>query len=231
MHASPHPLQIAHDTLLLSLTHTLCTAETGSTIRTGTAMVYISNAQDASKLIVTAKGGGGEADDAAAAAAAVVLDLWRQPAKIRRRSSGRAPTSRCRRRRRRRGAGRARGRPRRGAARRRRDAPRRRAGGRRVREPRVLPGERARRAPSLARAALDGAAGFFRLPPAAKQRARRAPGTVTGYTAAHADRFVDNLPWKETLSFGHRHANAAGNNSSTVADYFSTLGDDFKHLG
>uniref|UniRef100_A0A0D3G7S7 Fe2OG dioxygenase domain-containing protein n=1 Tax=Oryza barthii TaxID=65489 RepID=A0A0D3G7S7_9ORYZ len=85
--------------------------------------------------------------------------------------------------------------------------------------------------PSLARAALDGAAGFFRLPPAAKQRARRAPGTVTGYTAAHADRFVDNLPWKETLSFGHRHANAAGNNSSTVADYFSTLGDDFKHLG
>uniref|UniRef100_A0A0E0HEN2 Fe2OG dioxygenase domain-containing protein n=4 Tax=Oryza TaxID=4527 RepID=A0A0E0HEN2_ORYNI len=195
-------------------------------------MVYISNAQDASKLIVTAKGGGGEADDAAAAAAAVVLDLWRQPAKIPapfvwpRADVALPPSS-----------------PPTGEL----DVPvvdlaaaLRDAAGMRRAVAQVAAACASHGffqvsghgvPPSLARAALDGAAGFFRLPPAAKQRARRAPGTVTGYTAAHADRFVDNLPWKETLSFGHRHANAAGNNSSTVADYFSTLGDDFKHLG
>ncbi|KAG2619189.1 gibberellin 20 oxidase 2-like [Panicum virgatum] len=84
--------------------------------------------------------------------------------------------------------------------------------------------------PALARAALDGAAAFFRLPLAAKQRARRAPGDVTGYAAAHVDRFTANLPWKETLSFGHRDHWAAG--AHVVVDYFtSVLGSDFKPLG
>ncbi|KAG0518142.1 hypothetical protein BDA96_09G149800 [Sorghum bicolor] len=84
--------------------------------------------------------------------------------------------------------------------------------------------------PALARAALDGAAAFFRLPLATKQRASRAPGNVTGYTAAHADRFTANLPWKETLSFGHRDRRTSG--SHVVVDYFtSTLGSDFKPLG
>ncbi|TKW27195.1 hypothetical protein SEVIR_3G242400v4 [Setaria viridis] len=81
--------------------------------------------------------------------------------------------------------------------------------------------------PVLARAALDGAAGFFRLPLATKQRARRAPGNVTGYAAAHVDRFTANLPWKETLSFGHRTSGGR-----VVVDYFaSVLGSDFKPLG
>ena len=84
--------------------------------------------------------------------------------------------------------------------------------------------------PALARAALDGAAAFFRLPLATKQRARRAPGDVTGYAAAHVDRFRANLPWKETLSFGHRDHWAAG--AHVVVDYFtSVLGSDFKPLG
>ncbi|KAM0891270.1 hypothetical protein ACQ4PT_026504 [Festuca glaucescens] len=83
--------------------------------------------------------------------------------------------------------------------------------------------------PALARAALDGAGGFFDLPLATKQRARRAPGTVTGYASAHADRFASKLPWKETLSFGHDHH---GGNGRVVVDYFiSTLGNDFKYLG
>ncbi|TVU36280.1 hypothetical protein EJB05_18208, partial [Eragrostis curvula] len=47
---------------------------------------------------------------------------------------------------------------------------------------------------ALARAALDGASDFFRLPVAEKQRARRVPGTVSGYTSAHADRFACKLP-------------------------------------
>ncbi|KAF8719720.1 hypothetical protein HU200_024471 [Digitaria exilis] len=81
--------------------------------------------------------------------------------------------------------------------------------------------------PALARAALDGAAGFFRLPLATKQRARRAPGNLTGFAAAHVDRFTSNLPWKETLSFAHRD-----HHRHVVVDYFtSVLGTDFKPLG
>ncbi|XP_037407789.1 gibberellin 20 oxidase 2-like [Triticum dicoccoides] len=82
---------------------------------------------------------------------------------------------------------------------------------------------------ALARAALDGASGFFGLPLAEKQRARRVPGTVSGYTSAHADRFASKLPWKETLSFGfHDRAGAA----PVVVDYFtSTLGPDYEPMG
>ncbi|CAL4960118.1 unnamed protein product [Urochloa decumbens] len=80
----------------------------------------------------------------------------------------------------------------------------------------------------LARAALDGASDFFQLPLAEKQRARRVPGTVSGYTSAHADRFASNLPWKETLSFGF-HDGAA---SPVVVDYFAgTLGPDLEPMG
>jgi gibberellin-44 dioxygenase len=81
---------------------------------------------------------------------------------------------------------------------------------------------------ALARAALDGASDFFRLPLAEKQRARRVPGTVSGYTSAHADRFASKLPWKETLSF--RFDDGAA--SPVVADYFTgTLGPDFEPMG
>lgn len=76
--------------------------------------------------------------------------------------------------------------------------------------------------------ALDGASDFFRLPLAEKRRARRVPGTVSGYTSAHADRFASKLPWKETLSFGFHDRAAA----PVVADYFSsTLGPDFAPMG
>ncbi|XP_044974712.1 gibberellin 20 oxidase 2-like [Hordeum vulgare subsp. vulgare] len=88
--------------------------------------------------------------------------------------------------------------------------------------------------PALAQAALDGAADFFRLPLATKQRARRSPGTVKGYASAHADRFAAKLPWKETLSFIHNHVHedVGARASSHVVDYFtSALGDDFMHLG
>lgn len=82
---------------------------------------------------------------------------------------------------------------------------------------------------ALARAALDGASDFFRLPVAEKQRARRVPGTVSGYTSAHADRFASKLPWKETLSFGF-HSDGGG--EPVVVDYFAgTLGPDFEPMG
>ncbi|KAG8078689.1 hypothetical protein GUJ93_ZPchr0007g5990 [Zizania palustris] len=81
---------------------------------------------------------------------------------------------------------------------------------------------------TLARAALDDASDFFRLPLAEKRRARRVPGTVSGYTIAHADRFASKLPWKETLSFGFNDRGC----TPVVSDYFtSTLGPDFESMG
>ncbi|PNT73324.1 hypothetical protein BRADI_2g57027v3 [Brachypodium distachyon] len=84
---------------------------------------------------------------------------------------------------------------------------------------------------ALARAALDGASDFFRMPLADKQRARRVQGTVSGYTSAHADRFATKLPWKETLSFGF-HGQDCAEAKPVVVDYFtSTLGQDFEPMG
>lgn len=68
---------------------------------------------------------------------------------------------------------------------------------------------------------------FFRLPPAQKMLARRPADGQYGYSAAHAERFASNLPWKETFSFGFRD-----DGSTSVIDYFTqTLGEDFKEHG
>ncbi|CAL5323976.1 unnamed protein product [Camellia sinensis] len=78
----------------------------------------------------------------------------------------------------------------------------------------------------LIRAAHDHMDAFFKLPINKKLRARRKPGSVCGYSGAHADRFKSKLPWKETLSFGYH------GNGPVVVDYFkSILGDDFKETG
>lgn len=82
---------------------------------------------------------------------------------------------------------------------------------------------------SLAREGMDCVDGFFKLPLCHKLRARRKPGSVWGYTGAHADRFSSELPWKETLSFGYHEA---GGGDRVVVDYFaSTLGPDFDRTG
>ncbi|URE33287.1 gibberellin 20 oxidase [Musa troglodytarum] len=81
---------------------------------------------------------------------------------------------------------------------------------------------------SLARDALGCMAEFFELPLCHKLRARRKPGSMWGYTGAHADRFSSELPWKETLSFGYHEAG----DDRVVVDYFtSTLGNDFQRMG
>lgn len=81
---------------------------------------------------------------------------------------------------------------------------------------------------SLARDALGCMDEFFELPLCHKLRARRKPGSMWGYTGAHADRFSSELPWKETLSFGYHEAG----NDRVVVDYFtSTLGNDFQRMG
>ncbi|WOL18768.1 gibberellin 20 oxidase 2-like [Canna indica] len=82
---------------------------------------------------------------------------------------------------------------------------------------------------ALARDALDCTDAFFELPLRHKIRARRTPGSVCGFSGAHADRFSSELPWKETLSFSYYEA-AAG--ERVVLDYFSsTLGSEFERMG
>ncbi|WOL17864.1 gibberellin 20 oxidase 2-like [Canna indica] len=81
----------------------------------------------------------------------------------------------------------------------------------------------------LTRAALDCIDDFFKLPLSDKLSARRKPGSMWGYSGAHADRFSSKLPWKETLSFGFGDG---GCPDRIVADYFtSTMGKDFERMG
>lgn len=69
---------------------------------------------------------------------------------------------------------------------------------------------------------------FFNLPTSEKIRARRMPGSLSGYSGAHADRYSSKLPWKETLSFGY-HENSS---DPVVLDFFKiTLGEDFVQTG
>ncbi|KAF8411721.1 hypothetical protein HHK36_004279 [Tetracentron sinense] len=80
----------------------------------------------------------------------------------------------------------------------------------------------------LIRAAHDHMDAFFKLPISKKLGARRKPGSMWGYSGAHADRFSSKLPWKETLSFGY-HENSS---EPIVLDYFkSVLGSDFEQTG
>lgn len=80
----------------------------------------------------------------------------------------------------------------------------------------------------LVREALGCTDEFFGLPVDCKLRATRKPGSMWGYAGAHSDRFASNLPWKETLSFGHS-SNCSG---TAVVDYFtSTLGQEFEQMG
>ncbi|KAG6522912.1 hypothetical protein ZIOFF_020068 [Zingiber officinale] len=79
----------------------------------------------------------------------------------------------------------------------------------------------------LVRDAMECTDAFFKLPLPDKLRARRKPGSLWGYSGAHADRFSSKLPWKETLSFGHHDSE-----SCIVVDYFaSTMGKDFDGMG
>ncbi|XP_042381723.1 gibberellin 20 oxidase 2-like [Zingiber officinale] len=77
------------------------------------------------------------------------------------------------------------------------------------------------------RDAMDCTDAFFKLQLPDKLRARRKPGSLWGYSGAHADRFSSKLPWKETLSFGHHDSD-----ESIVVDYFaSTMGKNFDRMG
>ncbi|KAL5558609.1 hypothetical protein UlMin_034820 [Ulmus minor] len=69
---------------------------------------------------------------------------------------------------------------------------------------------------------------FFKLPVSEKLRAKKVPGCLWGYSAAHAERFSSKLPWKETLSFCF-HENGT---DPVVLDFFnSKLGKDFEQAG
>ncbi|KAK7385120.1 hypothetical protein VNO78_30831 [Psophocarpus tetragonolobus] len=70
---------------------------------------------------------------------------------------------------------------------------------------------------------------FFKLPIRRKVCVRKIPGSVWGYSGAHADRFSSKLPWKETLSFPFDDSNTL---EPVVTSFFnSNLGEDFQQAG
>ncbi|KAL2553177.1 Gibberellin 20 oxidase 2 [Forsythia ovata] len=79
------------------------------------------------------------------------------------------------------------------------------------------------------RAAHDEMDAFFKLPVSRKVSAKRKPGSVWGYSGAHADRYSSKLPWKETFSFGYDYVNGP---ELDLVNYFkSVLGKDFEETG
>ncbi|KAJ7959205.1 Gibberellin 20-oxidase [Quillaja saponaria] len=76
--------------------------------------------------------------------------------------------------------------------------------------------------------AYDHMDALFKLPIDKKLRASRTPGTMWGYSNAHADRFSSKLPWKETFSFPFLDNSL----EHVVTNYFkSTLGQNFEATG
>ncbi|CAJ1971949.1 unnamed protein product [Sphenostylis stenocarpa] len=83
--------------------------------------------------------------------------------------------------------------------------------------------------PLLIGEAYDQMDAFFKLPINRKVSVRKTPGSVWGYSGAHADRFSSKLPWKETLSFPFHDNNTL---EPVVTSFFnSTLGEDFEQAG
>ncbi|CAL5203932.1 unnamed protein product [Lathyrus oleraceus] len=82
--------------------------------------------------------------------------------------------------------------------------------------------------PLLIAQAYDQMDTIFKLPTHRKVSAYKVPGSMWGYSGAHAHRFSSKLPWKETFSFPY-HVNDF---EPVVANYFkSTLGGDFQQAG
>ncbi|KAK7320943.1 hypothetical protein VNO77_30922 [Canavalia gladiata] len=82
--------------------------------------------------------------------------------------------------------------------------------------------------PLLIHEAYDQMDAFFKLPIHRKLCVCKTPGSLWGYSGAHADRFSSKLPWKETFSFPF-HDNIL---QPVVNNFFkSTLGKDFEQAG
>ncbi|KAG2399444.1 hypothetical protein LR48_Vigan04g126300 [Vigna angularis] len=83
--------------------------------------------------------------------------------------------------------------------------------------------------PDLIDAAYHEIDTIFKLPITKKLTSQRKPGSVSGYSGAHADRYSSKLPWKETFSFLFHHQ---GFSNSQIVDFFdSVLGQDLRHTG
>lgn len=84
----------------------------------------------------------------------------------------------------------------------------------------------------LIRAAHEEMDTIFGLPLNKKLSVWRKPGSLLGYSGAHADRYSSKLPWKETFSFGYRESDDDAYSEPVVVDYFkSALGEDFNCTG
>ncbi|KAL1206963.1 Gibberellin 20 oxidase 5 [Cardamine amara subsp. amara] len=79
----------------------------------------------------------------------------------------------------------------------------------------------------LAEKALKSSSFFFELSKDEKLKAYRIPGSISGYTAGHSQRFSSNLPWNETLTLAYKKG------PSQVVEEFLTsrLGDNQQNIG
>lgn len=85
---------------------------------------------------------------------------------------------------------------------------------------------------SLIHAAHSEIETIFNMPMDKKIGARRKPGSVSGYSGAHADRYSSKLPWKETFSFWHQACDYHQQHHPVVVEYFtSALGEDYEQTG
>ncbi|WCJ43476.1 gibberellin 20 oxidase 2 [Euphorbia peplus] len=76
--------------------------------------------------------------------------------------------------------------------------------------------------------AQDHMDNFFKLPTLEKLKALKIPGSLSGYSSAHSQRFTSKLPWKEMLSF-HYYDNPS---DPAVLNFFmSKMGKDFEQTG
>ncbi|KAH9614698.1 hypothetical protein KSS87_021016 [Heliosperma pusillum] len=72
---------------------------------------------------------------------------------------------------------------------------------------------------------------LFKLPLEKKLRVQRKAGELYGYSGAHADRFSNQLPWKETFSLAYNYRDD-DDRTPIVMDYVkSHLGEEFEYTG
>ncbi|WOL12903.1 Isopenicillin N synthase [Canna indica] len=69
---------------------------------------------------------------------------------------------------------------------------------------------------------------FFNLPMSDKMKVRKQSGSTWGYSVAHAERFSNKLPWKETLTSCYDDSK----NGEDIVDYFTyKMGNEFQTMG
>ncbi|KAI3761956.1 hypothetical protein L1987_52379 [Smallanthus sonchifolius] len=81
--------------------------------------------------------------------------------------------------------------------------------------------------PALLALAQEHGRGFFKLPLTEKLKCKQKEGSVAGFSCAHAQRFREKLPWKESLTFEY-HENGT---DEVITEFFNALGSQYNETG